>query len=179
MPDRGDVLIDDLPLSKVDLRSWREQIGYVPQEMFLLHESVRTNVTLGEDIGERDVESALRLAGAWDFVARLPEGIDTLVGERGSRLSGGQRQRISIARALVHQPKLLIMDEATSGLDSETESAIWESMRRLHRGLTILAISHQPQLASIADRVYRVEAGKIESVIAERSSPSQAAHARG
>jgi len=178
-PDAGQVQIDGVSLEEIDVHAWRGMIGYVPQEMFLLHESVRTNVTLGEDIGERDVESALRLAGAWDFVARLPEGVDTLVGERGSRLSGGQRQRISIARALVHEPKLLIMDEATSGLDSETESAIWESMRRLHRGLTILAISHQPQLASIADRVYRVEAGKIEPVTAERSSPSQAAHARG
>ncbi len=177
-PDSGQVRIDGVPLEDIDVHAWRGMIGYVPQEMFLLHESVRTNVTLGEDIAEPEVESALRLAGAWDFVARLPEGVDTLVGERGSRLSGGQRQRISIARALVHQPKLLIMDEATSGLDSDTESAIWASMRRLHRELTILAISHQPQLASVADRIYRVEAGKIGRVIAE-SPPTSRTSAHG
>jgi ATP-binding cassette subfamily C protein len=160
-PQKGEVWIDDLPLAEVDIRSWRRMIGYVPQETLLLHDTVLINVTLGDkEIGEDRVKAALRSAGAWDFVSNLPHGIHTIVGERGSKVSGGQRQRIAIARALVHEPKLLILDEATSALDPESETAICETLRKLKRKLTILAISHQPALVKIADRAYRLEAGK-------------------
>ena len=102
-PESGTILIDGVPLPELDRDAWRRRVGYVPQEMFLLHESVATNVSLGEErLTPADIKRALRQAGAWEFVRRLPAGMDTLVGERGSRLSGGQRQRIAIARALVH-----------------------------------------------------------------------------
>ncbi|MBW2267209.1 MAG: ABC transporter ATP-binding protein [Deltaproteobacteria bacterium] len=160
-PDAGSITVDGVPLHELDLVGWRRSIGYVPQDMFLLHESVRLNVTLGEEFSDVDVETALRRAGAWGFVSQLAEGIETVVGEGGSRLSGGQRQRISIARALVHDPQLLILDEATSGLDPETEATVWNSLLRLRGDITILAISHQPLLMSVADHVYRVEAGEV------------------
>ena len=157
-PTSGTVRIDGVPLPELDTAAWRTGIGYVPQEMFLLHDTVRTNVTLGDPaVGEADLEQALRDAGAWDFVAALPQGLDTVVGERGSLLSGGQRQRIAIARALVHRPRLLLFDEATAALDSESENAIWEATRRLRGRVTVMAISHQPALLGVADRVYRLE----------------------
>jgi ATP-binding cassette, subfamily C, bacterial len=159
-PQRGQIWIDDLPLTSVDIRSWRRMIGYVPQETLLLHDSVMRNVSLGAaELSEKDVEHALRAAGAWEFVVTLPQGVHSTVGERGGKLSGGQRQRIVIARALVHKPVLLILDEATSGLDPESEASICNTLRRLRGELTILAISHQPALVETADRAYRIQDG--------------------
>ena len=164
-PHSGAVLIDGVPLDTIDLKAWRNTIGYVPQEMLLLHESVFTNVTLGDTaLTEADVEVALRAAEAWEFVQSLPDGILTGVGERGARLSGGQRQRIAIARALVHSPQLLILDEATTALDPDSEAAICQTVRRLRGTMTILAISHQPALLDIADHVYRLENGHLRPV---------------
>ena len=131
----------------------------------MLHDSVFNNVTLGDDgIDEEDVITALREAGAWSFVEKLPEGIHDIVGERGGKLSGGQRQRIMIARALVHRPQLLILDEATTALDPESEAAICETLRRLRGAHTILAISHQPAMLDAADRAYRLEEGRASLV---------------
>ena len=161
-PTRGRVLIDGSPLDELDMAAWRRSIGYVPQESLLLHDSVMHNVTLGaEGLDESDVEQALKASGAWDFVTRMPEGIHSIVGERGARLSGGQRQRIMIARAMAHHPKLLILDEATSALDPATEQAICETLTTLKRNITILAVSHQSALAKIADRVYRLSKGAV------------------
>jgi len=135
-------------------------IGYVPQETVLLHDSVRNNVTLGDpELTEADAVAALTAAGIWDLVRDLPEGLDTVVGERGGKLSGGQRQRVAIARALVHRPRLLILDEATSALDPETEAAICRTLENLRGELTIVAISHQSPLVDVADRVYRIGEG--------------------
>jgi ATP-binding cassette subfamily C protein len=160
-PDAGEVRVDDVPLPELDVRRWRERIGYVPQEMLLLHDSVRINVTFGDpDVTDAQVVSALRDAGAWDFVSQLPGGLDASVGERGALLSGGQRQRIAIARALVHRPSLLILDEATAALDAESEAAVWATVEGLRGRTTILAISHQPALAEVADRIYRIEHGR-------------------
>ncbi len=162
-PQAGDVWIDDVPLSEVDLKGWRQMVGYVPQETFLLHESVLVNVTLGDpDLTTADVESALQAAGAWEFVAALPEGIHTAVGERGARFSGGQRQRIAIARALVHKPQFLILDEATASLDPESEAAICTTVQQLRGAMTILIISHQPALLRVADTVYHLEGGTVK-----------------
>jgi ATP-binding cassette subfamily C protein len=160
-PQQGEILIDDLPLLQIDVRSWRKMIGYVPQETLLLHDTVLINVTLGApDLTEADAEQALRAAGAWEFVRSMPQGIHSPVGERGSMLSGGQRQRIAIARALVHKPKLLILDEPTSALDPDTEAAICETLGKLRGTITILAISHQPTIMKEADRAYQLQDGK-------------------
>ena len=160
-PQRGEVWIDDLPMRDIDANAWRGMIGYVPQETFLFHDTVMANVALGEtDLPRAEVETALRRAEAWEFVAALPDGVDTVVGERGARLSGGQRQRIAIARALVRVPALLILDEATTALDPETEAGIVATVRRLAGKVTVLSISHQPAMREAADIVYRLERGR-------------------
>ncbi len=157
-PQSGCVKIDGAPLPELDLIRWRRMIGYVPQEILVLHDSVRVNVTLGDpELSDADVERALQEAGALEFVAKLPEGLATSMGERGTLFSGGQRQRIAIARALVHRPRLLILDEATAALDPITEAGVWEAVARLRGKTTVVAISHQPALADVADRIYRIE----------------------
>jgi ATP-binding cassette, subfamily C, bacterial len=169
-PQVGDVWLDDTPLSDINLTAWRQMVGYVPQETLLLHESIFVNITLGEPgTTEAEVETALRAAEAWDFIASLPEGIHTPVGERGSRFSGGQRQRIAIARALVHKPHLLILDEATASLDPVSETAICETVRKLRGTTTILAITHQPALLDVADRVYRLEHGAVQQIMPQQA----------
>jgi ATP-binding cassette subfamily C protein len=165
-PQAGVVLVDDAPLQTLDMSRWRALVGYVPQETFLLHDSVRLNVTLGDpELSLADVETALRSADAWDFVAALPQGVDTLVGERGARLSGGQRQRIALARALIRRPQLLILDEATAALDPSTEAEVCGTLLQLRGKMTILAISHQGPLVGVADHVFRVDAGHITPVL--------------
>jgi ATP-binding cassette subfamily C protein len=160
-PQKGEIWIDDIPMSEIDLGHWRRMIGYVPQDTLLLHDTVFVNVTLGDKaLTDKDVEYALRSAGAWNFVQTLPKGMYNMVGERGHKLSGGQRQRIAIARALVHKPQLLILDEATTALDPKNEAAICETLSQLRGELTILAISHQPAVLDVADRAYRLESGK-------------------
>ena len=174
-PTGGAILIDGRPLADLDLAAWRRMTGYVPQELMLFHDTLRANVTLGQpDFDEADVMRALEQAGSAEFVAGLPEGIDTVVGERGTRLSGGQRQRISIARALIHRPQILILDEATTALDPETERAIVENVIELTRttGLTVIAISHQPAWAEASDNVVHLAEGKITRI--ERREERQA-----
>lgn len=165
-PQAGSVLIDDCPLQTYDAQRWRALIGYVPQDTFLLHDSISVNVALGDrDLSPNDVEAALRAAGAWDFITALPDGTNTVVGERGLRMSGGQRQRIALARALVRKPQLLILDEATAALDPATEAEVCNTLQGLRGAMTILAICHKGPLIAVADRVYRVEAGCIRPVI--------------
>ena len=160
-PQSGDILIDNVPLDSLELKEWRRMIGYVPQETILLHDSILHNVTLGDpQFGEKDAETALQAAGAWEFIVALPQGMHSVVGERGGRLSGGQRQRVVIARALLHQPKLLILDEATSALDPASEASIAQTIEELRGQLTILAISHQKRLVEAADRVYQLQNGQ-------------------
>ena len=161
-PQSGTVLIDDQPLETLDRRAWRRMIGYVPQETLLLHDSVLANVTLADpDLSRDDAERALRQAGAWDFVAALPQGLDTPVGERGGKLSGGQRQRIAIARALVHEPALLILDEPTSALDAAAEIAVRDTLRALKGRYTLLAITHRPALLDVSDQVLHIADGAL------------------
>lgn len=167
-PQAGRILIDGVPLQKLDLRAWRRAIGYVPQEMFLFHDSIYNNVALNDrEVTREAVQVALVAAGAWDFVSELPEGMDAIMGERGSKLSGGQRQRIAIARALVHRPRLLVLDEITTALDPRTEAAICETLYALRGQVTVLAISHQPAMAEIADQVYRLEGGRLREVMGQ------------
>ena len=159
-PSGGRVLVDGRDLLTFDLTAWRRMIGYVPQDVSLFHTTVLDNVTLGEgDVKEAEVVDALEAAGAWSFVELLQDGLHYIVGERGLGLSGGQRQRIAIARALFHRPRLLILDEATTGLDQATEHEICVTIKRLVReqDLTVLAISHQSAWQAIADCVYRIK----------------------
>jgi ATP-binding cassette subfamily C protein len=161
-PERGAIRVDGTDLRELDLAAWRRGIGYVPQEVLLFHDTIERNVTLYEDgVPAADVVEALQAAGLWDAVSRMPQGIETVVGERGNRLSGGQRQRVSIARALLHKPRLLILDEATTGLDPDTERAICAHVRGLaeRTGLTVLAVSHQPAWQQAAHVVYRIADG--------------------
>ncbi|CAN5465307.1 ABC transporter ATP-binding protein [soil metagenome] len=156
-PDAGRILVDGVPLNELDLRRWRRQIGYVPQDSVMVNESVAHNLTLGDtSITEDEIRAALRAADALDFVEAMPEGLQTRVGESGSRLSGGQRQRLAIARALVHKPRLLILDEATSNLDMAAQQAVVAAVGHLKGQLTILAVAHQSLFVEVADRVYRL-----------------------
>ena len=164
-PDAGQVAIDGVPLDDIDLAAWRSRIGYVPQEHLILNDTVRNNVTLGEAGVSRDqIESALDAAGLKDLVREMPEGLDSPVGERGARLSGGQRQRLMIARALLHKPWLLILDEATSGIDAKSERAIGETLESLKKEMAILAVFHQSELGEVADRTYSIEDGCLRRV---------------
>ncbi len=164
-PDSGRVTIDGVDLAEIDLLSWRRMVGYVPQETVLFHDTIRANLTLGDDsLDDTALEAALRTAEAWDFVAALPEGLETMVGERGARLSGGQRQRIALARALLGSPKLLVLDEVTSALDPTTASEITRNIRRLADRTTVLAVTHRPELLEVADRIWHVEGGTVVPV---------------
>ena len=162
-PQSGEVQIDGISLHDLNLRQWRHMIGYVSQDTVLLHDTVMNNILVGEPaLTPDDAVRALKQAGAWDFVSALPEGLQTVVGERGGLLSGGQRQRIAIARALAHNPSFLILDEPTSALDPESERIICETLQHLSKNLTIIAVSHQPAVINAADRVFILSNGMAE-----------------
>ena len=162
IPDQGDVLLDGIPLGQWKQNSFRERIGYVPQDPLLFHASIRDNLLWSyPQASEPDLWNALRMANAGGFVTQLPEGIDTIVGERGVRLSGGQRQRIALARALLRKPDLLILDEATSSLDSESERLIQESVDKVARDTTILIVAHRLSTIARADYVYVLREGRV------------------
>jgi ATP-binding cassette, subfamily C, bacterial len=164
-PQSGTIWLDDVSISDVDLKSWRWTVGYVPQEMLLVHATVAANVTMGDPtLTATEIEAALRAADAWGFVSALPDGVHTPVGERGARFSGGERQRIAIARALIHKPQLLILDEATAALDPESEAAICATVNQLRGRMTILVISHRPALLETADCIYYLEQGTVRQV---------------
>lgn len=160
-PTAGEIWLDAVALSQVSLPAWRQRIGYVPQEAFLVHDSVRGNIVLGDaSIGDEAVRAALAAAGALDFVAQLPHGLHTPVGEQGSRLSAGQRQRIALARALVRRPALLILDEVTASLDPDTARGVVETLVGLRGETTVLAVTHQPDLLALADVTYELVDGR-------------------
>jgi ATP-binding cassette, subfamily C, bacterial len=161
-PQAGSVLVGGNDLADTDLHGWRRRIGYVPQEMLLLHDTIYRNICLGDEtISRARAEEALRAAGVWDVVVSLPDGLDTVVGERGSRFSGGERQRISLARALARGPLVLLLDEITASLDKDTEQAVCATLRQLAGQMTIIAVSHQVAVARAADRVVQLENGKL------------------
>ena len=170
-PTSGEIFIDDKLLDSLDLQTWREYIGYVPQEMTLFHETVRNNLNLGEKtVSDQAIWHVLDLAGLSEFIATLPEKLDTTIGESGARFSGGQRQRLSIARALLRKPKILILDEVTTSLDPQTEQLVCEQLSSLSKKMLIIAISHQPAIQQIADQIIYLEGGKVIRVI-DNSSP--------
>ena len=161
-PQLGKVMADDMNIFK-NLSTWHHQIGYIPQAIYLSDDTIRNNVAFGimeDEIDDEAVIEALRKAQLLEFAEALPDGLDTMVGDRGVRLSGGQRQRIGIARALYHDPEILVLDEATSALDNETETAVMESIESLQGMKTIIVIAHRLTTIRNADIIYEVCDGK-------------------
>ena len=158
----GDIRIDGQPIREVSLKSLRDAIGLVSQDVYLFEGSIRDNLAYGKpDAAEEEIIDAARTAEAWSFIEALPEGLDTPVGERGIRLSGGQRQRLSLARALLKNPPILVLDEATSAVDNETEAAIQRSLKRIGHNRTVIMIAHRLSTIVDADTIAVVENGRI------------------
>jgi len=170
-PHGGDVAVDDENI-QLDLNKWQKQIGYVPQSIFLTDDTLRRNIAFGlpdDQIDEGAIRSSIKVAQLDQFVGGLPEGLETIVGERGVRLSGGQRQRIGIARALYHRPSVLVLDEATSALDTTTESEVMQVVTALQGSKTLLIVAHRYSTVARCDRIYRLEHGRI----VEAGTPEQ------
>ncbi len=162
LPTGGKIQIDDLNIRDIDIKSWRSLIGYVTQDTILFHDSVRANLLWANpDATDKDISDSLQISAADDFVRDLPEGYSTIIGDRGLRLSGGQRQRLALARALLRKPELLILDEATSSLDTESENRIQEAIESLRGSITMLVITHRLATVRNADIIYVIDDGKI------------------
>ena len=164
-PVRGDILVGGAPLREAGLARWRRSVAYVAQEPFLLHDSVRANLAwFCADASEADMWRSLKLAGASAFVAALPDGLDTAVGDRGGRLSGGERQRVALAAALLREPALLVLDEPASHLDPDNEARVVETLRGLRGRVTIVAIVHGGALLREADRILVLREGRVQAL---------------
>jgi len=161
-PEAGEILIDGRRLEAGNVRYWQNQLGYVPQHFFLLDDTFLANIAVGAEAPDMAAaERACRIAEIHDFIASLPQGYHTVVGERGSRLSGGQRQRLAIARALYRDPPVVILDEATSALDAATEAAIMASIRRLAEGRTVIFATHRLSTLRYCEPIYFLENGRL------------------
>lgn len=161
-PTSGEILIDGIPSKEYALSKLRSQIALVPQDIFLFGGSIKENIAYGNPgASEEEITLAAKRANAWEFIDRFPEGLETIVGERGTQLSGGQRQRVAIARALLKDPKILILDEATSSLDSESELLVQEALEELMKGRTSIVIAHRLATIRKADSIYVMQHGKI------------------
>ena len=167
VPQKGTVEIDEISITKKNLRSWQNTIGYVPQFIYLADDTIENNIAFGvepKDIDQNSLIRASKIANLHNFINdELPEKYNTLVGERGLRLSGGQRQRIGIARALYHNPQLLIMDEGTSALDNKTEELVMNSINKLGKEITVILIAHRLSTIKKCDKIFLLENGKIEA----------------
>ncbi len=166
-PESGQILIDRHPLAPDTVAAWRRQVGYVPQQIFLCDDALAANIAFGiptSEIDQVQVERAGRVANIHDFIMTLPDRYQSTVGERGVRLSGGQRQRIGIARALYHDPAVLVFDEATSALDGATEDAVMEAIRELSGDKTIVLVAHRLSTVADCDRIYFLRGGTVEVV---------------
>ena len=161
-PSSGQILFDEKDSREIDFSILRRQIGLVPQDIFLLGGSILENIAYGNPSATADeISEAARQANAWEFIERFPEGLDTIVGERGTQLSGGQRQRIAIARAILKNPKILILDEATSSLDSESEKLVQDALEKLMQGRTSIVIAHRLATIRKADQIIVLDKGMI------------------
>jgi ATP-binding cassette, subfamily C, bacterial len=161
-PSKGLVLVDGVPLSPPHVRSWRSQIGYVAQDTFLFNDTLRANLLWAHpEATDQEIRQALKSAAAEGFVSKLPNGLDTVLGDRGVRLSGGERQRLALARALLRRPSVLILDEATSALDSENEKRIQHAIEKLHGSVTILIITHRLSTIRDADVIHVLDSGRL------------------
>jgi ABC-type multidrug transport system fused ATPase/permease subunit len=161
-PGAGRICIDGVDLGEYDLASYRSRVGFVPQTSLLFHDSIRENLRwVKADASDQEIRRAATLARAAEFIEELPEGYDTVVGDRGVRLSGGQVQRVALARALLRRPELLVLDEATSALDSASERAIQEALERVSPETTLVVVAHRLSTIVAADRIYVLEAGRV------------------
>ncbi|KKT82105.1 MAG: hypothetical protein A3B99_04285 [Candidatus Yanofskybacteria bacterium RIFCSPHIGHO2_02_FULL_44_12b] len=161
-PDGGQILLDGKNILKIDLKAWRNNIGYVPQDIFLLNDTIENNVKFyDETVTHEEIIKAIKMASIYDFVSELPDRFQTVVGERGIELSGGQRQRIVLARALARNPKILVLDEATSSVDTESEALIQKAISGLKGRVTILVIAHRLSTITNADKLMVLEEGRI------------------
>ena len=161
-PTAGEILIDGVPLTPDNLPAWRHALGYVPQEPLILNASVRGNLQrFHPGVTEEEMIDALKKAQAWPIIENLPQGLDTLLGDEGVRLSGGERQRIVLARVLQGKPRLIVMDEATSAMDYESETAVREAIRGLSNEVTILVIAHRLATVRSANDGLVLENGRI------------------
>ena len=159
----GEILIDNQNISKVQQASLREAIAYVPQETSLFHRSIADNIAYARpDASREEIVRAAKLANAHEFIKDLPDGYDTLVGERGIKLSGGQRQRVAIARAILKDAPILVLDEATSALDSESEALIQAALVKLMKGRTSIVVAHRLSTIASLDRIIVLDDGKIK-----------------
>ena len=162
-PSSGRATVDGVDIHE-NLRGWQGQIGYVPQSIFLTDDTLRRNVAVGlpeSQIDDAAVRRALQAARLEEFVASLPAGADTVVGERGVQLSGGQRQRAGIARALYHDPRVLVLDEATSSLDSSTEQGVMDAVRTLQGQKTLLIVAHRLSTVADCDTLFKLDHGRL------------------
>ena len=161
-PNTGAILVDSTPIQKINLHAWRNIVGYVTQQPFLFNATIRENLTWAkQDATEADIREVCELANATEFIDTMDRNVDTVVGERGVRLSGGQSQRICLARALIKKPEILILDEATSSLDSHSELMIQKSIEYLSEKITIVSIAHRLSTIKNADYIYHIEAGQV------------------
>jgi ATP-binding cassette subfamily B protein/subfamily B ATP-binding cassette protein MsbA len=161
-PSQGRILVDGTDLEQIDLDSWQQKLGVVSQDVLLLNGSIRENIAFSlPEASDRAIQNAAAAADAAAFIEALPEGYDTLIGERGFRLSGGQRQRLSLARALLKDPELLILDEATSALDSPSEARILEAVERFSKGRTVLTVAHRLSSVQHADQIVVLDGGRV------------------
>lgn len=162
LPRSGAILVDGKPLESACIRAWRTQVGYVPQDPLILNASVRENLTrFHPNATEDDLIAALRKAMAWGFVSRLPDGLDTVLGDRGVRLSGGERQRIVLARVLLGRPSLIVLDEATSALDYESETAFHDAIASFGKDAAVVLIAHHGATIAMADSAVVLEKGSV------------------
>jgi ATP-binding cassette subfamily C protein len=162
MPNQGSILIDGKEFNPERMKAWRKQIGYVTQDTFLFNGTVRANLLWANpSSNEEEINRSLRYAAAEEFVNGLPKRLDSILGDRGVLVSGGERQRIALARALLRKPSLLILDEATSSLDSENEKRIQKAIEKLHGQMTILVISHRLSTIRGADMIHVIEDGRL------------------
>ena len=166
-PDKGTLEVDGQIIEKSNLRSWQKLIGYVPQHIYLADDTIESNIALGvesKDINQDILENVSKIANLHDFIIKeLPKKYKTVIGERGVRLSGGQRQRIGIARALYHNPKILIFDEATSALDNLTEKIVMQSINKISKDITIVLIAHRLSTVKTCDTIFYLENGVIKN----------------
>jgi ABC-type multidrug transport system fused ATPase/permease subunit len=162
-PTEGVILYDGVDVRQFRQRAYRQNFGVVPQDPFLFHTTVRDNIVYSRQADDATIDYAITAANAKEFVERLPQGLDTIAGPRGTQPSGGQRQRIAIARAIYGRPSILFLDEATSSLDSESEHAVQEAIARIVKDMTAIIIAHRLSTVAHADRVVVIADGRIEA----------------